>query len=60
MNRGLRQFSTGVQAAIRNPAVHDRTELAPQEASERLAAVSLLAGWIDRCDVATGDEPAAT
>lgn len=50
MNRGLLQFGMGLQAAIRNPAIHDRTEMAPQAAAERLAAISLLAGWIEQCE----------
>lgn len=50
MNRGLLAFSTGVQAAIRNPSVHDRSEMTAPEGTERLAAVSLLMRWIERCD----------
>jgi hypothetical protein len=49
MNRGLAGYSTGVQAAIRNPSIHDRVELTAQECAERLAAISLLAGWVDQC-----------
>lgn len=49
MNRGLLGFSTGVQAAIRNPSIHERTDMTPQEAAERLAAVSLLMRWIENC-----------
>lgn len=33
MNRGLLGFSTGIQAAIRNPTTHDRTQLPAQEAA---------------------------
>jgi uncharacterized protein (TIGR02391 family) len=49
MNRGLLSFSTGVHAAIRNPTTHDRTQLSAQEAAERLAALSLLATWVEKC-----------
>lgn len=49
MNRGLLGFSTGIQAAIRNPVIHDRTQLPAQEAAERLAALSLLATWVENC-----------
>lgn len=49
MNRGLLGFSTGVQAAIRNPSVHARTAMTPSEGTERLAAVSLLMRWVEQC-----------
>jgi uncharacterized protein (TIGR02391 family) len=49
MNRGLLAFSTGIQAAIRNPTIHDRTQLLAQEAAERLAALSLLTTWVEQC-----------
>lgn len=49
MNRGLLGFSTGIQAAIRNPVIHDRTQLSAQEAAERLASLSLLATWVELC-----------
>jgi uncharacterized protein (TIGR02391 family) len=49
MNEGLRHYSSGVQLTIRNPAVHEQTELTAEEATERLAALSLLARWIERC-----------
>lgn len=49
MNRGLLGISTGIQAAIRNPTTHDRTQLPAQEAAERLAALSLLTTWVEQC-----------
>lgn len=49
MNGGIRQFSTGVQLAVRNPLVHGRADLSEVEAGERLAALSLLATWIEDC-----------
>ncbi|WP_448060424.1 TIGR02391 family protein [Cellulomonas hominis] len=48
MNAGLRQYAPGVQMTIRNPSAHTGG-LTPQEALERLAALSLLAGWVDQC-----------
>jgi len=51
MNEGLRSFSAGVQLAIRNPTAHDLTELTAQQAAERLAAISLLAQWIEQCEL---------
>jgi len=56
MNRGLLGYSAGIQAAIRNPSIHDRVELTPQEGAERLAAISLLAQWVEQC--ALVDAPA--
>ena len=51
MNDGLRQFAPGVQKTIRNPAAHDTGEMPEQHALERLAALSLLARWVDECDL---------
>jgi hypothetical protein len=50
MNEGLRQFAPGVQMTIRNPAAHG-LELSEQEALERLAVLSLLARWVDECNL---------
>ena len=57
MNRGLLGFSTGIQAAIRNPTIHDRTQLGAQEAAERLAALSLLTTWIEQCKLDSLESP---
>lgn len=51
MNDGLRQFAPGVQMTIRNPAAHSPEELGEQAALERLAVLSLLARWVDDCDL---------
>lgn len=56
MNDGLRQFAPGVQMTIRNPAAHGTNELGEQEALERLAVLSLLARWVDACDLQTSPE----
>jgi uncharacterized protein (TIGR02391 family) len=56
INEGLRSYSIGVQMAVRNPAIHDPTELTPQQAAERLAAISLLAHWTEQCDLIEADE----
>ncbi|MER6753275.1 TIGR02391 family protein [Micromonospora echinofusca] len=52
MNDGLRQFAPGVQMTIRNSAAHGTAELEEQAALERLAALSLLASWVDDCELA--------
>ncbi|WP_307786381.1 TIGR02391 family protein [Streptomyces clavuligerus] len=49
MINGLAKYAPGVNMTIRNTATHDDTELTAQEALERLAALSLLARWIDEC-----------
>ena len=54
MREGVMSFGAGCFMAIRNPVGHlpnDEHELTEQEALERLAALSLLARWIDQADV---------
>jgi hypothetical protein len=36
---------------IRNSAAHDTDEMPEQQALERLAALSLLARWVDECEL---------
>lgn len=51
MNDGLRFFAPGVQMLIRNPATHSVDEMLEQDALERLSALSLLARWVETCQV---------
>jgi hypothetical protein len=51
MNDGLRFFAPGVQMLIRNPATHSIDEMPEQDALERLAVLSLLARWVEQCQV---------
>lgn len=51
MNDGLRQFAPGVNMVIRNPATHGNGDLSRQDALERLAALSVLAKFVDKCTV---------
>lgn len=54
MRRGVAAFAEGCFAAIRNPASHDSLgEISEQEALEQLAALSVLARWVDGSSVAT-------
>jgi hypothetical protein len=53
MNDGLRMFAPGVQMTIRNGATHGLSEMSEQDAIERLAALSLLARWVDECVLIT-------
>lgn len=48
---GARDFHAGAMARIRNPATHGVEEFDEQEALEQLAALSVLARWIDAADV---------
>ncbi|MFI5945861.1 TIGR02391 family protein [Streptomyces uncialis] len=53
MNHGLAKYAPGVNMTIRNTAAHGNTDLTAQAALERLAALSLLARWIDECEDVT-------
>jgi Protein of unknown function (Hypoth_ymh) len=52
-SRALRPFAEGCFAGIRNPAAHEHSETdwTEQKALECLAALSVLARWIDECEV---------
>jgi hypothetical protein len=50
--QGALEFGAGCFMAIRNPAAHEYgLELSEQEALEQLAALSVLARWIDECEL---------
>ncbi|MGW0019930.1 TIGR02391 family protein [Rhodococcus sp. NPDC003382] len=52
VQRGVMTFAEGVFAGIRNPLSHEvDQELSEQEALEYLAALSVLARWVDESDV---------
>ena len=54
MRQGAMSFGVGCFQAIRNPVGHlpnDEHELTEQQALERLAALSLLARWVDEADI---------
>lgn len=54
MRQGVMSFGVGCFQAIRNPAGHlpnDQHELSEQAALERLAALSLLARWIEEAEL---------
>ena len=53
MRVGILNMAQGIFAAIRNPATHSTDELPRQEALEQLATLSILARWIDRCELVT-------
>ena len=51
MNDGLRLFAPGAFMTIRNPATHVTDDVPEHEALEQLATLSLLARWIDGCEL---------
>lgn len=55
MNAGLRLFAPGVQMTIRNPVAHGAGQLDEQTALEQLATLSLLARWVEACELVTAD-----
>lgn len=53
MRQGILNMAQGVFSAIRNPATHSTDELPRQEALEQLATLSVLARWVERCELVT-------
>lgn len=47
IHRGIRAYADGCYSAIRNPISHTTRELHEEEALEQLAALSVLARWVD-------------
>ena len=60
MNDGLQRFAPGVQMTIRNPLTHVVDELDQQAALERLSTLSLLARWVDECQLIRHTEQMAS
>ncbi len=58
INEGLRKFAPGIQLLIRNTATHTTDQMSQQEALERLASLSLLARYVDGCELLTEEPPA--
>ena len=57
VQRGAMAFAEGVFAGIRNPLSHEADqELSEQEALEYLAALSVLARWVDKSEVELSKE----
>ncbi|MEU6680997.1 TIGR02391 family protein [Streptomyces sp. NPDC046925] len=51
MQSGLSKYAPGLNMTVRNTATHVASdEMTAQQALERLAALSLLAHWIDECE----------
>ena len=56
---GAQHLGMGCAQGIRNPQAHPSDEITEQEALEQLAALSVLARWVDECDVDSVDDVAA-
>ncbi len=55
---GIIEFGKGCYSAIRNPVAHESVDdysVTEHEALESLTAFNLLARWIDRAQVITGE-----
>lgn len=57
IHRGIRCFAEGCYAAIRNPISHIEGDLAEDEALEQLAALSVLARWVDAATLESDRQP---
>lgn len=53
MRIGMLNYSQGLFSAVRNIATHSVDELPKQVAIEQLAALSVLARWVDACELLT-------
>ena len=51
IHRGVMAYAEGCYAAIRNPVAHSEGELPEDEGLEQLAALSVLARWVDGAQV---------
>lgn len=58
MGSGLLAYAQGISLAIRNPATHETQEMPRQMAFEQLTALSLLARWVDECQLAQAEDGA--
>ena len=48
-HQGAQRFGMGCAQGIRNPQAHPSDDLTEQEALEQLAALSVLARWVEQC-----------
>ena len=58
-HEGAQNLGMGCAQGIRNPQAHPSPDLTEQEALEQLAALSVLARWVDECEAVGVDEGAA-
>ena len=53
VHRGVMAYAEGCYAAIRNPVAHSEGELSEDEGLEQLAALSVLARWVDQAQLSS-------
>ena len=58
-HQGAMHLGMGCAQGIRNPQAHPSDDLTEQEALEQLAALSVLARWVDECKAVGADDDAA-
>ena len=58
-HEGAMSFGQGCAQGIRNPQAHPSPDITEQEALEQLAALSVLARWVDECEPVGVDDDAA-
>lgn len=58
-HEGAMHLGMGCAQGIRNPQAHPSDDITEQEALEQLAALSVLARWVDQCQPVNGADGAA-
>ena len=58
-HQGAMNLGKGCAQGIRNPQAHPSPDITEQEALEQLAALSVLARWVDECKPVTADDDTA-
>ena len=58
-HEGAMHLGMGCAQGIRNPQAHPSDDITEQEALEQLATLSVLARWVDACNVVSGADDAA-
>ena len=58
-HEGAQHLGMGCAQGIRNPQAHPSENISEQEALEQLAALSVLARWVDECEAVGVDDDAA-
>jgi hypothetical protein len=60
MRVGILNYSQGVFSTVRNISTHSIEEMSPQIALEQLASLSVLARWVDGCELVVAEPDSLT
>lgn len=60
MRVGILSYSQGIFSTVRNITTHSIEEMSPQVALEQLAALSVLARWVDECELVVAETDSLT